>query len=672
MGATTELAGERLVLGAHGDDADDIAVLLSKQSDSAGSLSLVDAHDTGHDRLGSEDLLVDQVLDSLELLGGQSLEVRKVKAQVLGRHQRAGLGDVLAQDLLKGGVEQVRGGVVAAQEATALGVERGGHGSTDGQRALGNVGDVSIQAVVVLGIGNGQRNALDGKLAGIALLATHLGVERGAVEHDLDVLAGGSGLDGLAVANDGDYLGALDDVVVIAIEIGRSDLVGKLDPHVVEAAPGIALGVGTSAGLLVLHAGSEAVHVDVVTSGAGDLDGQVDGETKGVVQLKGNIARKRSTLGKRCQGLIQVDATVVERRGEALLLGGDDTLNERDVLEQLGVGLAHLSVDLVDELGQEGALDAQQATVEHGAAEQATKDVLATLVTGQDAVRDHEVDGTGVVGDDAKRTAGAGVIVGVIGLAADLLAQLDEVLHQIAVVVSSLVLHDSGHALQAHARIEVAVRQLRHGAVLLAVVLGKHEVPELKEAVAVAAGLAVGAAAADLLAHVKIDLGARTAGTGGASGPEVVVLTQAGDVVLGNAQRTPHVVGLVVLGKDGEVQAIERQLELLGDELKGPGASLLLGDAAKREIAEHLEERQVTAVLADAVDVVGADALLARDRADLLHGLLALVVLLKLVHAGVGKQQRGIIGDEGRRRIELKTALLKEVEELGADLGRSH
>ena len=130
--------------------------------------------------------------------------------------------------------------------------------------------------------------------------------------------------------------------------------------------------------------------------------------------------------------------------------------------------------------------------------------------------------------------------------------------------------------------------------------------------------------------------------------------------------------GLVVLGKDGEVQAVERQLELLGDELKGPGASLLLGDAAKREIAEHLEERQVTAVLADAIDVIGADALLAGDRADLLHGLLALVVLLKLVHAGVGKQQRRIVGDEGRRRIELKTALLKEVEELGANLGRSH
>ena len=111
-----------------------------------------------------------------------------------------------------------------------------------------------------------------------------------------------------------------------------------------------------------------------------------------------------------------------------------------------------------------------------------------------------------MVGDDAQGAAGAGVIVGVIGLTADLLAQLDEMLHQVAVVIGGLVLHDGGHALKAHTRIEVAVRQLRHGAVLLAVILGKDEVPELQEAVAVAAGLAVGAAAADLLAHVKVDL----------------------------------------------------------------------------------------------------------------------------------------------------------------------
>ena len=240
--------------------------------------------------------------------------MREVKAQVLGRHQRASLGDMLAQDLLKRGVEQVRGGVVATQESTALGVERGGHGSTDGQRALGDVGDVGIQAVVVLGIGNGQRNALGGKLAGVALLATHLGIERGAVENNLDILARSGGLDGLAVAHDGNNLGAYDRIVVIAVELSRGDLVGKFDPHVVEAAPGIALGVGAGTGLLVLHASGKAIHVDVVTGGAGDLDSQVNGETKGVVKLKGNIARKDSAVGERGQGLVQVNAAVVERR----------------------------------------------------------------------------------------------------------------------------------------------------------------------------------------------------------------------------------------------------------------------------------------------------------------------------------------------------------------------
>ena len=68
------------------------------------------------------------------------------------------------------------------------------------------------------------------------------------------------------------------------------------------------------------------------------------------------------------------------------------------------------------------------------------------------------------------------------------------------------MLHDGGHALEAHAGIEVAVGQLGHGAVLLAIELREHEVPELQEAIAIAAGGAVGAAAADLLAEVEVNL----------------------------------------------------------------------------------------------------------------------------------------------------------------------
>ena len=71
----------------------------------------------------------------------------------------------------------------------------------------------------------------------------------------------------------------------------------------------------------------------------------------------------------------------------------------------------------------------------------------------------------------------------------------------------------------------------------------------------------------------------------------------------------------------------------------------------------------MAAILADDIDIIGAHAFLTRASTDLLHGLLALVILLELVHTRIGKQQRGIIRHQARRRIELKPALLKELEE---------
>ena len=268
-----------------------------------------------------------------------------------------------------------------------------------------------------------------------------------------------------------------------------------------------------------------------------------------------------------------------------------------------------------------------------------------------------------MVGDDAQRTRRALIALGIIRLTRDLLAERDQTLHKVAIIVSTLVLHDCSHALETHTGIEVAMRKLGHRAVFLAIELREHEIPELKESVAVAARSTIGVAATNFLALIEIDLGARAARTGGACRPEVVILAQTGNVILGNAKRTPDIMRLVVIGEDSEIQTVERKLEDIGNELEGPSASLLLGDAAKREIAEHLEEGKVTAILADDIDVIGAHALLAGACADLLHGLLALVVLLELVHTRIGKQQRRVIGHQARRGIELKPALLKKLKE---------
>ena len=94
----------------------------------------------------------------------------------------------------------------------------------------------------------------------------------------------------------------------------------------------------------------------------------------------------------------------------------------------------------------------------------------------------------------------------------------DQVPQHITIVVRSLVLHDRGNALEAHARVNVAVWQLRHRTVLLTVVLREDEVPELKVAISVVARLH----ARKLRSLIEVDLGARAAGARGACCPEVI------------------------------------------------------------------------------------------------------------------------------------------------------
>ena len=252
-----------------------------------------------------------------------------------------------------------------------------------------------------------------------------------------------------------------------------------------------------------------------------------------------------------------------------------------------------------------------------------------------------------MVRHDAQAHVGGGVLA--VLHAADPLPHGHEAPEHVGLIVVGDALHDGGDALQAHARVDVLLGQGLQGAILLAIELGEHAVPVLQEPVAVAAGLAVGTAAAHLGALVEVQLRAGTAGAGGAGAPEVVVLPQTGDVALGHAQALPNLDGLVVVFEDGEVEALCRQAQHLSAELVGPGAHLLLEVFAEAEVAQHLEEAQVAASAADVVDVVGADAFLHGGGADVggLQVLLLQEVGLELHHACGGEQKRRVIRDEG-------------------------
>ena len=98
MRASAELHRE----ARHAHDAHDVAVFLGEERHRASLLGLVKAHVRDLDVLALEDDLVDECLDVSELLRRDRLEVREVEAQAVRRDRRAGLVDLVADDLLEG------------------------------------------------------------------------------------------------------------------------------------------------------------------------------------------------------------------------------------------------------------------------------------------------------------------------------------------------------------------------------------------------------------------------------------------------------------------------------------------------------------------------------------------------------------------------------------------
>ena len=529
-----------------------------------------------------------------------------------------------------------------------------------GQAGLGldGVGDLDLEAVC----GDG---------AGVAHLAAHLTVEGGLVEHDADLGTGGGRAHALALDHDG-LDGCLGGILDVAGELGLAQLLEQGGVDVCAQVPCVVLAGVAGALALGLHLDVEALLVDLDALLCADLAGELVGEAVGVVQGEGDGTGEGVSLLQALEGVFQEALAVGQGLAEALLLRQQGLGDERLVLDDLRVLLAHGADDLLEELAQEGLVDALDVAVAHGAAQQAAQHIAAALVGGQDAVADHEHDGAGVVCHDAQGEVDL-VLLAVL-LAGEALAHADEAAQDVCVEVGGHALQDGGGALQAHAGVDVLLLKRHQGAVLLAVVLGEDAVPVLQEAVAVAAGGAVGVAAADFLALVVVELGAGAAGAGGAGAPEVVVFAQAGDMGGVDAHALPDAGGLLVLLVDGDVDLLGVELHHLGGELPGPLAHLLLEVLAEGEVAEHLEEAQVAAVCADDVDVIGAHALLGGGGADVLgvEVLLLQEVGLELHHARNGQQQGGVVGDEGGRRPVLAALLLEELEVGITQLGACH
>ena len=195
----------------------------------------------------------------------------------------------------------------------------------------------------------------------------------------------------------------------------------------------------------------------------------------------------------------------------------------------------------------------------------------------------------------------------------------------------------------------------------VAVELHEDEVPDFDVAAAVAGEGTVGVSligSGD--AHVVVNLAAGAAGTGVAHLPEIVFQAHLVDAILGHALRNPEVVGFRVAieaafaVENGHVQFffVDAEPFARGDQFPCVGDGVFLEVVAERKISEHLEERVMAVGEADVFEIVvlaaGAHALLRSGGAGVVALFEAEEDVLELVHPGIGKQQRRIVGGDER------------------------
>ena len=170
------------------DDADVGVVALAEDRHRAGLERVLVGHFAGGDGDVVPDAGLDELLDLAELAGFGRVRLGVVEAEVIGRDERAGLSDVVAEDLAQGRVEQVRGRVVARRVLPSRAVDDRLHLLANfdvPSRYATNVRDHIAEGTSIGHLDLGDGSAQN---AGVSHLPAAFGVERRLIEHDHDLV----------------------------------------------------------------------------------------------------------------------------------------------------------------------------------------------------------------------------------------------------------------------------------------------------------------------------------------------------------------------------------------------------------------------------------------------------------------------------------------------------
>ena len=349
-----------------------------------------------------------------------------------------------------------------------------------------------------------------------------------------------------------------------------------------KAALELLLGARFRFGLMLGERGAETVDVDGEAVFAGKLHRELDGEAECVEEMeRGNAVD--NAVREIVLDSLEFLCALTEGALELLFLGVELGGYASAVIFKLGidgaVGLDHR----LRNAGKAHLGHAELHRVAERAADYAAQDIALIHVGGGDAagIAQHEGRRPHVVGDYAEGLFVLRAVV--IALAGKLRNAGEYAGESVGVVYGGNALERRDGALQAHAGVDVLLRERLVAAVRGLVVLHENVVPDLEILAAVAAGEAVGAAGR--LARVDEHFGIGTAGAGLSGGaPPVMLASKVIDMGRIRAHLDPAVVRLgiagqaLLAGEAGEVKlaGIYSEPFLAGKELPAPGDGFLL------------------------------------------------------------------------------------------------
>ena len=183
-------------------------------------------------------------------------------------------------------------------------------------------------------------------------------------------------------------------------------------------------------------------------------------------------------------------------------------------------------------------------------------------------------------------------------------ARLNQAAHQVRVVIVVLALQQRADPLQPHAGVDALHLQGHHAAICELLVLHEDVVPDLDKPVAVLIG-AARRTAPNVRPVVIENLCARTAGSGWPHAPEVVIVIDSDDLVIGKAGHLlPDCGRFVVSVIDRYAKPVGIEREISCQQLPRKGDRLFLEIVAKTEIAEHFKKCMVPRGVTHVVEIV--------------------------------------------------------------------